>query len=86
MSDLVEMLRNGLSMSMFASRADLHEAELDLRMQAADEIERLRKDAERYRWLRTNERADVRIVGVGRRMGHDLSAAIDAAMQAKEGA
>lgn len=43
-------------------------------------LEAAEADARRYRWLRLDERADVRIVGIGRRMGHDLDAAIDAAL------
>lgn len=37
----------------------------------------LRKDAERYRWLRDSPRADVRIIGVGKRTGAELDAALD---------
>lgn len=40
------------------------------------------RDAARYRWLQTNARADVRILGVGKREGDPLSVVIDAAMAA----
>ncbi len=41
------------------------------------ELEALRKDAERYRWLRDAPCADVRIVGRGKRSGAELDATVD---------
>ena len=55
--------------------------EAGLRREAQAEIEALRKDAARWRWLRDSPRADVRIIGVGKREGATLDAAIDAAME-----
>lgn len=48
-----------------------------------EELAAARKDAKRYRWLRDNECADVRIHYVGKRSGAELDAAIDNAI-AKE--
>ncbi|HLV16000.1 MAG TPA: hypothetical protein VKY70_00865 [Pseudomonas sp.] len=74
---------------------------VDREMALRAEVEALRKDAERYRWLRKGESDDVAVVrGLGAMDygmsavaythseeidGDDLDAAIDAAMAAKEG-
>ena len=83
MNDLVDRLRFVFSVSSGAPT---------LLTEAADEIERLRKDAERYRWLRDakTDWSDARIVMLyagpdfDRMAGDELDAAIDAALQAKE--
>jgi len=41
------------------------------------ELAALRKDADRYRWLRDAPRADVRVVGRGARKGDALDATVD---------
>ena len=67
MSDLVQRLRNG--------PAPLNDP--DLNDEAADEIERLRADAERYRWLR-NEGNPYALLVVGKYHATDVRPYYDA--------
>lgn len=50
--------------------------------QAADELEALRKDAERYRWLRDKART-AHAISVIQCMPGEMDSAIDEAMQAR---
>ena len=76
MTDLISRLR------------DLHMqcGGLSLYAEAADEIERLRADAERYRWLRANMTGVIQLmgrpgIGLSGMTGNDFDDAIDAALK-----
>ena len=71
MTDIVERLRNPSNVLRWSDGDNLL-------AEAADEIERLRLDAARYRWLKTRKVSDWESVG----WRADTDAAIDAAMKA----
>ena len=76
MSDLVQRLRSDWP---FGDRTELCN-------EAADEIERLRADAERYRWLRANMTGVIQLmgrpgIGLSGMTGNDFDDAIDAALK-----
>ena len=71
MTDIVERLRAaGIDYTVEWGSGELYD-------EAADEIERLRLDAARYRWLKTRRVSDWELFG----WRSDTDAAIDAAMK-----
>ena len=73
-------------MTDLISRLHRYGKELQVCNEAADEIERLRADAERYRWLRANMTGAIHLIGrptigLSGMTGNDFDDAIDEAMK-----
>ena len=73
-------------MTDLISRLYRYGKELQVCNEAADEIERLRADAERYRWLRANMTGVIQLmgrpgIGLSGMTGNDFDDAIDEAMK-----
>ena len=87
MSDLSERLRISAMHGTYDGTGECHATASDV-AEAADEIERLRADAARYRWLMDNHAMDVAACAWGTKAACKFGAdqvdqAVDAAMRSR---
>lgn len=82
--DIVERLRSAAITTSGRMSAKHRLGVIEALIDAATEIARLRKDAERYRWLRDNGRGDLDILWVYQ--GEELDRLIDSEISREKGA